>query len=103
MFFMSTYRNYSAKVLKDDEFITIVGSLGGFASGIRFVWSPLVDKFGYKKVYGCILIVQLIISFTFCFVVSIKPLYLIYLCLIFWCEGAHYTLVPIIIANLFGS
>ncbi|CDW82145.1 UNKNOWN [Stylonychia lemnae] len=103
MFFMSTYRNFAAGILKDDQFITLVGSLGGFASSIRFVWQPLIAYFGYKKVYGSILILQIGIAFSFAYIVSIKALFLIYICLIFWCEGAHYTLVPIIIANHFGA
>jgi hypothetical protein len=53
---MSTYRDYSAGILKDDSFVTLVGSLGGFASGIRFVWSPMIDRLGYKTTYGFVLI-----------------------------------------------
>ena len=101
-FFMSTFRDYSAGILKDDNFETLVGSLGGFVSGIRFVWSPLVDKFGYKLTYAFVLVLQIGISVSFEYIVDIKPLFLIWICIIFWCEGAHYTLVPIIIAKHFG-
>eukprot|EP00347_Sterkiella_histriomuscorum_P003101 403365582 len=103
MFFMSTFRSFSAPILKDDAFLTLCGSLGGFSSGLRFVWSPLVDYFGYKKTYFSVLVLQIAIATSFIYIVEIKALCLIYISLIFWCEGGHYTLVPIIIAKLFGE
>jgi hypothetical protein len=61
-----------------------------------------VDYFSFTKVYGTILIAQLILGFSFpFFAVYHSATFGISLCLFFLCEAAHFTLMPIMITRLF--
>jgi MFS-type transporter involved in bile tolerance (Atg22 family) len=68
----SFYGLYVASVYKtinqvnlSDKILTIAGALGSVCNGCsRIMWATLQDKFGFKKVYGVILVLQLIISTT---------------------------------------
>jgi hypothetical protein len=62
MFYMGTFIGlYVASTYKvisslDDSTLTITGALGSIFNGSsRIFWSTLQDKFGFKKVYFCLL------------------------------------------------
>lgn len=103
-FIAGTFKEYTKETLRDDDFISLVGAISGIFGGIRFHWGSFIDWFGYKAVYGCILVLQAIIGFTFPFFgAQHRGSFATYLCLIFFTEGAHFTLVPIMITRIFGE
>lgn len=90
--------------MHDEEFITLTGAIAGVFAGIRLHWGPFVEKYTYKRVYGTILAIQIILGFSFPdFGSQYKGTFLIYVSTIFFCEGAHFTLMPIMISRLFGE
>lgn len=104
MFVINTFKTYGLKHINDDGFLTVVGSVSSVFGGLRFIWSFFVDHTGsFKKCYMVLLIVQIIFGSTFVFVSSNKPLFFIWVCIIIWCEGGHFTLVPTACAKLFGE
>jgi MFS family permease len=101
---LASFKKSASKILHDDSFISIAGAVGAFCGGIRFQWGPLVDRFTFKKVYAAILILQIILGATFSnFAVFHKVTFMIYLCLLVFMEAGHFTLMPIMIAKLFGG
>jgi len=55
-FFSVTFKEYSEHTLKDEHFITFAGSIASVFGGIRFQWGPILEKLGFKAVYGAILV-----------------------------------------------
>lgn len=57
MCFVSLYKIFGLMNNIDDLTLTISGTLGAIGnSGSKFVCGILMDKFGFKKVYGAILV-----------------------------------------------
>ena len=100
---MNTYKKYGLQSFKEDSFLTIVGSISSVAGGIRFIWPWIVDKHSYKLSYFIVLCLNIVFGFTFVAISHIKGLYLLWVCVILWSEGAHFALVPVACAKLFGE
>lgn len=49
------------------------------------------------------ILVQLILSFVMSTAVKSKPAYAVCVCVAFFCEGGHFTLVPAMYKKLFGE
>lgn len=87
----------------DDLFLTTVGSVGAASNGVsRFVWASLMDRFGYKKIFSCMLVIQAIIAGTFSSIADNKALYLIWYMISMSCQGGSLTMQPTITAKVFG-
>jgi len=55
------YKVYGLVHIPDDHFMTVVGSIGAVSNGCtRALWAILFDKFGFKRVYFVLVIVQVI-------------------------------------------
>jgi nitrate/nitrite transporter NarK len=66
----STYKNLGIDFGIDDLTLTIAGSVGSFFNGAsRFGWGILADKYGFKLIYGALLVIQIIFSATVYFIV----------------------------------
>jgi MFS family permease len=90
--------------LHDENYISLIGAIAGIFGGIRFQWGPLVKALGFKAVYSGILLLEMIIGYTFPqFGALYKSTFAVYLGLIFFAEGAHFTLMPIMISRMFGE
>ena len=103
MFTINTFKQYGMKNIRNDDFLTIVGAVSSVFGGIRFVWSWLVDRYSFKLSYGIVLSISVVFGFTLVLICEIKALYLIWVSMIVWAEGAHFALVPTICAKLFGA
>ena len=89
--------------IKDDLFLTTVGSVGAASNGIsRFVWASLTDKYGYKKMFTLMLIIQLCVAGSFVSISHSKPLYLVWYMISMSCQGGTLTMQPTITAKVFG-
>jgi OFA family oxalate/formate antiporter-like MFS transporter len=95
------YKLYGNSVLKDDAFMTMVGSVAFTIGALRFVWSWLVDKYSYKFSYTIILVLQTGLALSMVTIAPIKILYFIWVCILIWLEGGHFVLLPTVIAKLF--
>ena len=106
VFFTATlYKFFGLSFIKDDHFLAIVGSASAICncSG-RIVWGLIADKVSYKFA----LVLQ---SGTMCvFLLTLystslaqKPLFFIWVCVIFFCIGGVFSLFPTAVARSFGA
>ncbi len=103
MFVINTYKKYGLKNIPDDKFITLAGSVAAILGGMRFVWSWLVDRYSFKFSYSIVLGINIIFGSTLVLISANKPLYMIWISLLFWAQGSHFVLAPTICAKLFGE
>ena len=47
-----------------ENFICWVLSMASICGALRFFWSFLLEKYSYKRIYGTLIIIQIIIGFT---------------------------------------
>jgi OFA family oxalate/formate antiporter-like MFS transporter len=103
-FLANTYKILGEKMIDDDNFLAIVGSVSSFANGsFRFFWGQLLDKIGFKKTYFLLLTLQSSLIVTLFYVAKVKALYLIWVSLILACEGGHFSVFPATLAKMFGK
>ena len=96
----------SAAHLIEDSFLTKVGMAGSMCNGgSRVIWSTIYDYVGFKKVYGVLLVLQLIAASVIYSAISKETEYLYFavVSLSFLCEGGHFALFPPITVYVFGS
>jgi hypothetical protein len=60
MFVLNTFKKYGQENIKDEKFLTLVGSVAAIFGGIRFIWSQLVDRYSFKLSYSIVLGINLI-------------------------------------------
>ncbi len=102
MFVINTYKKFGMQHIKDDVFLTAVGSVSAVFGGIRFVWSYLADRYSFKFSYLIVLLMNVVFGFTLISVANVKALFMIWVCMLVWAEGAHFALVPAACAKMFG-
>lgn len=56
---VSNYKVFAARYIDSDHFLTMVGSVACVMGSFRFIWSFVLDKSTYGKVYGMLVIIQL--------------------------------------------
>jgi len=84
--------------------LTVVGSVSSVFGGLRFFWSAAMDYTGsFKKPYFVLLCIQIVFGFTFVLTNHYKAMFFIWVCVIIFCEGGHFTLVPTACAKMFGE
>ena len=99
---INTFKSFGMEKIKSDEFLTVVGSIASVFGGIRFIWSYLVDRYSYRLSYSIVLIMNVVFGSTLVLVSGSRVLYLIWVSMIVWAEGAHFALIPTVIAKIFG-
>jgi len=55
-FAVGQFKMYGTIKGHSDRYLTVLGSVGSFFNSIRFIWSALLDRYSYKKVYGFMLV-----------------------------------------------
>lgn len=102
-FVASNFKNYGIMKISEDSFLTLIGSLSSFFNGGgRFFWGLISDKFGFKKTYLTILIIQIINAATLRFASDVNIIYLIWVCLAMLCEGGNFVIFPPLSLKIFG-
>ena len=72
-------------------------------NSFRFLWSWGTDYASYKLIYGILLVLQIVLNFTIPLVAESEGLYAVWISLLVFCEGAHFTLVPNVLKKIFGG
>ena len=104
MFVANNYKTFGQQKIKDDLFLTIVGSIGMIGNGLsRCAWGAIMDLKSFKKVYGVLLLAQIIAICTLSLISYSKILYFLWVVVILACEGGHFALFPSVCAKIFGS
>mmetsp|Transcript_36777 Transcript_36777/g.33006 ORF Transcript_36777/g.33006 Transcript_36777/m.33006 type:complete len:141 (-) Transcript_36777:288-710(-) len=104
LFMANNYKVYGLEQVNDDQFLTIVGSVGSITNGCsRAGWALALDKFGFRKVFFIVIIIQSIISATINAVSETKALYLIWYAITMCTEGGMFSMFPAITGKVFGA
>ena len=92
-------------VLNDDSFLCTVGSVGFIMGIIRFFWSAALDlkSCSFMIVYTVLLCLQIAMSFTIHLAVQTRTTYALWIALMIFTEGGHFTLVPNVLRIIFGE
>ncbi len=102
-FIIGSFKAYGETKLSDENYLSFIGAISSIIGCFRFIWSFLIDHYSYKLVYGILIFIQIILAFTFPFIVQYKHVYMVWVSLSFLTEGGHFTLVPAILKKLFGE
>lgn len=99
---MSIYKP-SAQSLLSDMYLTRVGAISALCNGAsRIIFGALQDRYGFKKVYGCLITIQLIDCFIIYNARAHAIRYLICVAYAFIMQGAIITCLPATVVQLFG-
>ena len=102
----SCYKTYGIKqpALDNDLYLTWVGSVANiWNGGSRIGWGTALDRFSFKKVYGALVIVEIIAGVTLQFASNYKVMYFVWVSVLLACEGGHFALFPTYTAKVFGQ
>jgi uncharacterized membrane protein YwaF len=100
---INTFKKFGQESIDDDRFLTIVGAISSVFGGLRFLWSYLVDRYSFKLSYTIVLCINVVFGGTLVLIRDSRALFLIWVSMIVWAEGAHFALVPTICAKSFGK
>jgi MFS family permease len=68
VYLASVYKTLAIDI--EDSALTIAGAIGSVCNGgSRIIWATIQDYYGFKKVYLCLLVIQLITSIV---IVSVR-------------------------------
>jgi sugar phosphate permease len=97
------YKSYGILNIGDDQYLTLLGSFGGIASGIsRFFWGVLLDHFSFKVLMAIINISLLFIAVTIQLVAYSKPLFCIYVITCYFLYGGMASMMPAKTYQIYG-
>ena len=104
LYVATAYKTYGTSRINNDDFLALTGSLGAFCNGsFRYVWPQIMDKSSFRLTISIILCILCPLMMSFYYISTIKPLFLIWVCGIYACEGGIATLFPSVIAKCFGK
>lgn len=91
--------------IHDDHFLSFVGAFAAvFNASGRIFWGHMCDSLGYRR---CMVGVSLSIAALFSTLISVpaggKPLFALWIWLIFFCFCANFVLLPTATAQCFGT
>ena len=103
-FAVNNFKTYGqANGLTNDDYLAVLGSIAAVCNSIRFLWSWATDYIPYKVVYAFLLCGQITLSFTIKLVAKSQVFYTIWIGLMLFCEGGHFTIIPNALKCLYGD
>ena len=104
LYVATAYKTFGTSRINNDDFLALTGSLGALFNGsFRYVWPQIMDKSTFKRTISVLLCIMCPLLMSFYYISTIKPLFLIWVCGIYACEGGLATLFPSVIAKCFGK
>lgn len=102
IYIASVYKPIAQDELKDSV-LTIAGAIGSVCNGTsRVFWASLMDRFSFRSVYACLLLLELAVSLSIYYVRDQPVLYPIWVGLSYWCEGGHFSMFATAGVQIFG-
>jgi len=107
---MGSSKSYATNIIKDDQFLSVVATIGSFSGILRFVWSVSLEKLNFKTTYVICLVLQITLSIVIPLMMESsvsfgvkKSLYTMTSVIVNLCMGCHYVIYPLILAKIYGS
>lgn len=102
-FIKVAYKSYGSTIYADDHFLTQAGNRGFLAAAAsKFICGFLGQKFGFKKVYIGILLLEIFLAFSINSISSNPGMYSVYIILANFCEGGHFSIFPPLALKVYG-
>lgn len=103
-FMIISYKSIGMWQINDDEFLTSAGACGLFFNGVfRSIWPNLLERFSFKCINICILILQINLILAIPYILSMKWAYFFAVTLSIMCEGGIASLLPTLALKVFGD
>ena len=104
LFTATLYKFFGNSFIDDDHFLATVGAIAAVFNCVgRIVWGLIADRVSYK--FALVLLSATMTIFTLTFYSCImggKPMFFIWVCIIFFCIGGNFSLFPTAIGRAFG-
>lgn len=102
---MNSFKSFGQTVstLNDDEFLTLVSSISALFNAARFVWSGALDRLNFKKVYGFLLVLQILLALSIRLTEKSRVTFGAMVCLVLFCIGGHFALFPNLLKQIYGK
>jgi hypothetical protein len=103
-FFIKMGNKICGSIYHDNDAFLTVTSMEAyfFAASARMLAPILMQKIGFFKTYGLVLILQTFLAFTFVYVAHEKHLFRAYVILSLVCEGSHFSIFPPLSGAIYG-
>lgn len=90
--------------LQSDMYQSTVGGLAALFNGVgRLFWATLVDKFGFKRPYRVLTMLEVGLMLGMPFAAASRSLFAVVVCLIFFCLGGNFSMFPTVNTLSFGT
>mmetsp|Transcript_7854 Transcript_7854/g.13170 ORF Transcript_7854/g.13170 Transcript_7854/m.13170 type:complete len:371 (+) Transcript_7854:199-1311(+) len=94
-FFTGAYKQYGKDYINDDRFLSIVGSTASLFNGFfKFLLATLLDYYPFRKVYGCIICLEIVLIYAVQFSVTNKWAFMLASQMTFMCDGSMMSMLP---------
>ena len=67
------------------------------------MWSGALDRLNFKKVYGCLLVLQILLALTIRLTEKSRVTFAAMVCLVLFCIGGHFALFPNLLKQIYGK
>ena len=103
-FIATLFKVFGLTFIDDDQFLATVGSISAVLNCTgRIVWGLVADKFSYRFALVSQSGIMTMFLLTFYATSAVgKPMFFIWVCVIFFCVGGVFSLYPTAIATSFG-
>ena len=103
-FIATLFKVFGLTFIDDDQFLATVGSMSAVLNCTgRIVWGLVADKFSYKFAFVLRSGIMTVFLLTFYATSAVgKPMFFIWVCVIFFCVGGIFSTYPTAVANKFG-
>ena len=103
-FIATLFKVFGLTFIDDDQFLATVGSMSAVLNCAgRIVWGLVADKFSYRFALVSQSGIMTMFLLTFYATSAVgKPMFFIWVCVIFFCVGGVFSLYPTAIAHSFG-
>jgi len=55
VFMVGSSKAYAEDWIKNEEYLSLVASIGSIFGALRFIWSFMLDKYSFKLIYGILI------------------------------------------------
>lgn len=104
-FINSLYKAFGAQFIADDHFLSMVGSIASiFNAAGRIFWGFYFDRTSFRislnTIYAFLSILLLTLELTY--KSKERSLYMVWICMLFFCLGGVYLIFPSASASVYG-
>ena len=103
-FIATLFKVFGLTFIDNDEFLATVGSIGALFNCVgRITWGLVADKISYKFAFVLRSGIMTVFLLTFYATSAVgKPMFFVWVCVIFFCVGGIFSIYPTSVAHNYG-